>query len=126
MVMVEGRDGHHPTGQFPRRIPASRYPDMPIIDPLIVDDSPGSSEVARELPLADDATTVDGVAATSDQVIDRALRPDVAPTELNLGNESGLDVVNRLAGRPTAGPPVVLIAVENEIGKLLVPTDSGR
>jgi DNA-binding NarL/FixJ family response regulator len=80
---------------------------------LIVDDSPGFSEAARQ-HLRDDAITVIGVAATSDQAIDKAsaLRPDVALVDLNLGSESGLDVAKRLAGLPNGGPPVVLVSAE--------------
>jgi DNA-binding NarL/FixJ family response regulator len=81
---------------------------------LIVDDSPEFLEAARQL-LADDAITVVGVAATSDQAVSEALalRPAVALVDVNLGNESGLDLAERLAGLPNGGPPVVLISAES-------------
>jgi DNA-binding NarL/FixJ family response regulator len=80
---------------------------------LIVDDSPEFLEAARQL-LADDAITVVGVAATSDQAVNEALalRPAVALVDVDLGGESGLDVAERLAGLPNGGPPVVLISAE--------------
>ena len=89
---------------------------------LIVDDSPEFFEAARQL-LADDAITVVGVAATSDQAVNEALalRPDVVLVDVNLGNESGLDVGERLAGLPNGGPPVVLISAEtgSELAELV-------
>jgi DNA-binding NarL/FixJ family response regulator len=89
---------------------------------LIVDDSPEFFEAATQL-LADDAVTVVGVAATSDQAVSQALalRPDVALVDVNLGNESGLDLAERLAGLPNGGPPVVLISAEtrSELAELV-------
>ena len=89
---------------------------------LIVDDSPEFFEAARQL-LADDAITVVGVAATSDQAVSEALalRPDVALVDVNLGSESGLDVAERLAELPNGGPPVVLISAEtgSELAELV-------
>jgi len=89
---------------------------------LIVDDSPEFFEAATQL-LADDAVTVVGVAATSDQAVSRALalRPDVVLVDVNLGSESGLDLAERLAGLPHGGPPVVLISAEtrSELSELV-------
>jgi DNA-binding NarL/FixJ family response regulator len=89
---------------------------------LIVDNSPEFFEAARQL-LADDAITVVGVAATSDQAVNEALalRPDVALVDVNLRSESGLDVAERLAGLPNGGPLVVLISAETgrELAELL-------
>jgi DNA-binding NarL/FixJ family response regulator len=89
---------------------------------LIVDDSPEFFEAARQL-LADDAITVVGVAATSDQAVAEALarRPDVALVDVNLGNESGRDVAERFAGLPNGGPPVVLVSAEtgSELAELV-------
>jgi DNA-binding NarL/FixJ family response regulator len=81
---------------------------------LIVDDSPPFFEAARQL-LADDGVTVVGFAATSDQAVNKTLRlaPDVALVDIDLGTESGLDVMQRLAGLPHGGPPVVLISAES-------------
>jgi DNA-binding NarL/FixJ family response regulator len=89
---------------------------------LIVDDSPEFLEAARQF-FADDAITVVGVAATSDEALNEAvaLRPDVALVDVNLGGESGLDVAARLAGLPNGGPPVVLISAEtgSELAELV-------
>jgi DNA-binding NarL/FixJ family response regulator len=89
---------------------------------LIVDDSPDFFEAAREF-LADDAIAVVAVASTSNQAVDEALalRPDVALVDVNLGNESGLDVAERLAGLPNGGPPFVLISAEtgSELAELV-------
>lgn len=89
---------------------------------LIVDDSPEFFEAATQL-LADDAVTVVGVAATSDQAVSQALalRPDVVLVDVNLGRESGLDLAERLAGLPHGGPPVVLISAEtrSELAELV-------
>jgi DNA-binding NarL/FixJ family response regulator len=89
---------------------------------LIVDDSPEFLEAARQL-LADDAITVVGVAATSDRALNEALtlRPDVALIDVNLGNESGLDVAERLARLPNGGPPVLLVSSEtgSELAELV-------
>jgi DNA-binding NarL/FixJ family response regulator len=89
---------------------------------LIVDDSLEFFEAARQL-LADDAITVVGVAATSDQAVNEALalRPAVALVDVDLGGESGLNVAERLAGLPNGGPPVVLISAEtgSELAELV-------
>jgi DNA-binding NarL/FixJ family response regulator len=81
---------------------------------LIVDDSPPFLEAARQL-LADDGVTVVGFAATAEQAVDKTLTlaPDVALVDIDLGNESGFDVAQRLAGLPEGGPPVVLISAES-------------
>ena len=89
---------------------------------LIVDDSPEFYEAARQL-LVDDAISVIGVAATSDQAVDEALalQPDFALVDVNLGSESGLDVARRLGELPNGGPPVVLTSAEtrSELAELL-------
>jgi DNA-binding NarL/FixJ family response regulator len=89
---------------------------------LIVDDSPEFLAAARQF-LADDAITAVGVAATSDQAVVEAfaLQPDVALVDVNLGEESGLDVAKRLAALPDGGPPVVLISAEtgSELAELV-------
>jgi len=89
---------------------------------LIVDDSPEFFEAATQL-LADDAITVVGVAANAAQAVDEALtlRPDVALVDVNLGDESGLDVAERLAALRNGGPPVVLTSAEtgSELAELV-------
>jgi DNA-binding NarL/FixJ family response regulator len=89
---------------------------------LIVDDSPPFFDAARQL-LADDGITVVGLAATSDEAVDKtlALAPDVALVDIDLGTESGFDVAHRLAELPQGGPPVVLISAESgsELAELI-------
>jgi DNA-binding NarL/FixJ family response regulator len=81
---------------------------------LIVDDSPPFFEAARQL-LADDGVVVVGFAPTADQAVTEtsALGPDVVLVDIDLGTESGFDVVRRLADLPDGGPPVVLISAES-------------
>jgi DNA-binding NarL/FixJ family response regulator len=81
---------------------------------LIVDDSPQVLEAARLL-LDGDAVTVVGVATTSGEALEIAseLRPDVALVDVDLGPESGLDAVARLAALPGGGPLVILISAES-------------
>jgi DNA-binding NarL/FixJ family response regulator len=81
---------------------------------LIVDDSPPFFEAARQL-LADDGVVVVGFAPTADQAVTEtsALAPDVVLVDIDLGTESGFDVVRRLADLPDGGPPVVLISAES-------------
>jgi DNA-binding NarL/FixJ family response regulator len=69
---------------------------------LIVDDNPDFIEAARDV-LERQGITVVGTASTGAEALDRAqeLRPDVTLVDIDLGGESGFDVVERLAG--TAG-----------------------
>jgi DNA-binding NarL/FixJ family response regulator len=94
---------------------------------LIVDDSLEFLEAARQL-LAEDGVTVVGFAATSDEAVEEALalRPDVALVDIDLGAESGFDVVRRLAALPGGGPPVVLISAESggELAELVDASDA--
>ena len=65
---------------------------------LIVDDNVGFLDAAREL-LERQGISVVGVASTSDDALERAceLQPDVVLVDIDLGPESGFDVVRRLA-----------------------------
>src|SRR4051812_16218138 len=65
---------------------------------LIVDDSASFAQAARRL-LELDGIRVVGVASNGDEAVAHAqrLRPDFALVDLDLGGESGLDVVERLA-----------------------------
>ncbi|MGN6794466.1 MAG: LytR/AlgR family response regulator transcription factor [Streptosporangiaceae bacterium] len=75
---------------------------------LIVDDSHEFLRAAREL-LERDGISVIGVASTGAQAhtMCRALRPDVALIDVDLGEETGFDVARKLADR--AGPQHPLI-----------------
>lgn len=65
---------------------------------LIVDDNPQFLEAAREL-LDREGIDVVGVASTGVQALERAgeLGPDVTLVDIDLGDESGFDVAQRLA-----------------------------
>jgi CheY-like chemotaxis protein len=83
---------------------------------LIVDDNAPFLEAARNL-LAREGITVVGVASTTAEALQRAgeLRPDVALVDIDLGEESGLDLAHRLAGGGAGEPlPVVLISTYAE------------
>jgi DNA-binding NarL/FixJ family response regulator len=77
---------------------------------LIVDDSPQFVDAARNL-LEGRGFKVVGVAATGSQALRcfEELRPDVTLVDVNLGTESGFDVVEQLqlAGG-TASSPMIL------------------
>jgi DNA-binding NarL/FixJ family response regulator len=83
---------------------------------LIVDDNTGFLTAAREL-LNRQGVNVVGLASTASEALRRAaeLRPDVALVDIDLGTESGFDVVRLLAGTPHLEPlPVVLISTYAE------------
>ena len=65
---------------------------------LIVDDNVGFLCAAREL-LERQGIVVVGVASTGDDAVERAyqLQPDVLLVDIDLGAESGFDVVRRIA-----------------------------
>ena len=84
---------------------------------LIVDDSPRFAQTAVEL-LADEGIDVVGVAAGGEEAVRlaRELRPDLALVDIDLGDESGLDIASRLC---TSGPgglvrTVILISTHAE------------
>ena len=83
---------------------------------LIVDDSSDFVNAACGL-LERDGITVVGVASTSAQALRcfEELRPDVTLVDVNLGNESGFDLAERLerSGLPTS-PPVILVSTHAE------------
>jgi len=64
---------------------------------LIVDDSPRFAQAATEL-LDDEGIDVVGVAAGGEEALRlaRELHPDLALVDIDLGQESGLDVASRL------------------------------
>jgi DNA-binding NarL/FixJ family response regulator len=66
---------------------------------LIVDDSPAFVQAARNL-LERQGVTVVGAASSSDEALQQAdaLRPDVTLVDIDLGGQSGFDVVRRLRG----------------------------
>jgi DNA-binding NarL/FixJ family response regulator len=83
---------------------------------MIVDDSADFAAAARDL-LERQGLDVVGVAATTAEALSTAseARPDVALIDIDLGEESGLDLAELLAG--TAGLeelPLVLISTYSE------------
>jgi CheY-like chemotaxis protein len=83
---------------------------------LIVDDNADFVAAARDL-LEGQGVAVVGVASTSAEAVERVheVLPDVALIDIDLGEETGLDVARRLAG--TTGVehvPLVLISTYAE------------
>jgi DNA-binding NarL/FixJ family response regulator len=79
---------------------------------LIVDDDPGLLRAAGAL-LEREGISVVGVASTSDEAVRAVerLRPDVTLVDVDLGEESGLDLAWRLAhGPPAARSTAILIS----------------
>jgi two-component system, NarL family, nitrate/nitrite response regulator NarL len=79
---------------------------------LIVDDNQSFLEAARVL-LEREGLTVAGVASTCAEALRQAetLRPDVVLVDISLGEESGLDLAQRLVEEDLgAGATVVLIS----------------
>ena len=83
---------------------------------LIVDDNEQFLEAARRLLEADGMRVV-GVATTVADALDlhASLRPDVTLVDVNLGEESGLELARLLAGAiPDRIAPVILISTYPE------------
>ncbi len=83
---------------------------------IIVDDNPQFLRAARDL-LETEGMNVVGVAGTGAEALARVdeLRPDVALVDVDLGEESGFDLAQRLVGACDGSPPpVVLISTYAE------------
>ncbi|MGP4014492.1 response regulator [Saccharopolyspora sp. 5N708] len=83
---------------------------------LIVDDSPRFAAAARGVLEAGDIAVV-GVAATGAEALRQAaaLRPDVALVDIDLGGQSGFDVVRRLHRDAGLAPTrLILISTHDE------------
>jgi len=83
---------------------------------LIVDDSDHFKEAARLLLEADGIAVV-GTAATSDEALRwfNELRPDLVLVDIDLGGESGFDLVLRLCeGAGDRRPRIILISTYDE------------
>ena len=90
---------------------------------LIVDDNTHFLAAARDL-LEREGLEVVGVASSAAEALQLAaeLRPDVALVDIDLGQESGLDLARQLAGQTAGqGSPVVLISAysENDFADLI-------
>ena len=93
---------------------------------LLVDDSPRFLEAASEL-LAAQGIAVAGVASNSADALARVreLRPDVTIVDVDLGGESGFDLVRRLAGTSDeAGVSTILTSTraEEELAEVVAVT----
>ena len=77
---------------------------------LIIDDSPQLQDAARAL-LELDGICVVGVASTTAEAVQRVhdLKPDVALVDVELGNESGLDLAHRLRHETSLAPSRVIL-----------------
>jgi DNA-binding NarL/FixJ family response regulator len=83
---------------------------------LIVDDQLSFSEAAREL-LESQGLTVVGCATSSAEALRsvRALRPEVALVDIDLGPDSGFDLACRLADDVDGNAPrVILVSTHDE------------
>jgi DNA-binding NarL/FixJ family response regulator len=82
---------------------------------LIVDDNPGFVEAARAL-LEREGVAIVAVASTSAEALERAreVRPDVALVDIDLGDESGLELARQLARADLERLRVVLISTYPE------------
>jgi CheY-like chemotaxis protein len=95
-------------------------PDTRTLRILIVDDSPHFLTAARGV-LEQDGITVAGVASTSAEAIQlaRELRPDGILVDIDLGEESGLDLAREFASSE-AGPVILISAYpESELADLI-------
>ncbi|MDQ4145271.1 MAG: response regulator transcription factor [Actinomycetota bacterium] len=77
---------------------------------LIVDDSPGFLQAARVL-LERQGLRVVGVASTTAEALQRRdeVRPDVTLVDIDLGGESGFDLVRRLKAEEGHGNSTVIL-----------------
>ena len=83
---------------------------------LIVDDNPRFGDEARSL-LEQEGISVVGLAGSGDEAVrlTEALAPDLALVDVGLGEESGFDVVRRLADElKEQAPAVIFISTYDE------------
>jgi CheY-like chemotaxis protein len=81
---------------------------------LIVDDNPEFLQAARVL-LEQEGLRVVGVASTRSEAVQHVacLRPDVTLVDVDLGDESGFEVVRQLVADPHLDPgPLILISAK--------------
>jgi DNA-binding NarL/FixJ family response regulator len=82
---------------------------------VIVDDNPHFLDAAANL-LERQGVNVVGVASASEDALRciEELRPDVTLVDIDLGEESGLELAGRIHDGVVAGPPVILISTHAE------------
>ncbi|WP_220499631.1 response regulator transcription factor [Microbispora sp. H10949] len=83
---------------------------------LIVDDSDHFKDAARPLLEADGISVVGAASTTAEALRNcQELRPDVVLVDIDLGEESGFDLVPRLCAETGERPPrVILISTYDE------------
>ena len=106
---------------------AVRHPggDM-TLQMLIVDDNSPFLAAARQL-LEQEGIEVVGVASTTGQALHsyEELRPDVTLVDIDLGEESGIDLARRLADQPTGRPArIIMISAHSELDVADLVSDS--
>jgi DNA-binding NarL/FixJ family response regulator len=82
---------------------------------LIVDDNRSFLDAARTL-LEREGLTIAGVASTTADALRQAelLRPDVVLVDVSLGDESGIELAQRLVADPAHEASVILISTRSE------------
>jgi DNA-binding NarL/FixJ family response regulator len=82
---------------------------------LIVDDNRDFLAAARTL-LERESLAIAGVASTSEEALREAarLRPDVVLVDVSLGDESGVELAQRLVADPAQDATVILISTRSE------------
>ena len=92
------------------RRPAACHPEAMALRCLIVDDSPRFLEAARGL-LEREGIVVVAVATNGADAVRRAveLGPDVTLVDIDLGGQSGFDVVRRLTREADLAPSAVIL-----------------
>ena len=90
---------------------------------LIVDDNPGFLAAASEL-LEREGISVVGVASSSREALERAeqLQPDLTLVDIDLGAESGFDLVRQLAqdsGRRSSSVILISTYAERDFSELI-------
>jgi CheY-like chemotaxis protein len=90
---------------------------------LIVDDNPGFLAAARVL-LEREGISVVGVASSCSDALERAeqLQPDLTLVDIDLGAESGFDVVRRLAqdsGRRSSSVILISTYAERDFSEMI-------
>ena len=96
------------SGNDPR--PAACHPEAMALQCLIVDDSPYFLEAARRL-LEREGIVVVGMAMNGADAVRLAaeLRPDVTLVDIDLGGQSGFDVVRRLHREAGLAPAMMIL-----------------
>jgi DNA-binding NarL/FixJ family response regulator len=94
---------------------------------LIVDDSPRFAAAARSL-LERQGVSIVGTASNGADALRLAgkLQPDVVLIDLDLGDESGLELATELSRSAAAAPPVIFISThaEDDYADLLAESPS--